>query len=170
MKIIITSVLLILLQVGYAQDNSKTKNIGTFCYIDSLSSKLVFNEECTVIQKDKFINVAVKSKYQFSVLEKQKAEIYKMLAVYSDYSVETSRKKLGNIAAIYCVGLTKTVNKDKTGFELISGTDRIVDVYYHKGYLVLIFPKISNETVTSPAHRVYIPADCVQDFINVFKV
>lgn len=42
----------------FSQSDVKPVEIGSFCYIDSLSKKLVFNETCTVIKKDKFINVA----------------------------------------------------------------------------------------------------------------
>jgi hypothetical protein len=79
-----------------------------------------------------------------------------VLKTYDYQTTSTSRKKLGNISAVYCVGLTKIVNEDKTGFKLITGNDRTIDVYYYQGYLVLIFPKLENKTLKSPAHRVYI--------------
>jgi hypothetical protein len=152
----------------FSQTDLKPVEIGSFCYIDSLSKKLVFKETCTVIKKDKFINVAVGSKYPFSVFERQKEKVYKMLKTYDDQTTSTSRKKRGKISAVHCVGLTKTVNEGKTGFKLITGNDRTVDVYYYQGYLVLIFPKLGNETLKSPVHRVYSSRLCPR-FINIFN-
>ncbi len=164
--------LLGLLVVGFganAQDQSKEKELGEFCYVDSLSTKLVFNETCTVMQKLNFVKVQFKSKYAFSLQDEKSKVIYEIVSKVDGLGKETQREKLGDIPAVFLDGLTKTKNAANNGFEIAHGMNQSVQVYYHLGDLVLIFPKLTNKGLVSPAHRVYIPSECINDFKNIFK-
>jgi hypothetical protein len=151
-----------------AQEGTE-KELGDFCYVDSLSAKLVFNETCTVTQKLNFVSVKFRSKYAFSLQEEKSKEIYKIVSKADGLSKGTQREKLGSIPAVFLEGLTKTKNEAGNGFEIAEGLNQPVDVYYHLGDLVLMFPKVNFKGLISPAHRVYIPNECINDFKNIFK-
>ena len=164
--------LLGLLAVGFganAQDNSNEKELGDFCYVDSLSAKLVFNEICTVTQKLNFVNVKFRSKYTFSLQEDKSKVIYEIVSKVDGLGRGTQREKLGEIPAVFLEGLTKTKNATNDGYEIAKGLNQAVQVYYHLGDLVLLLPKLTNKGLVSPAHRVYIPNECINDFKNIFK-
>lgn len=164
--------LLGLLAVGFganAQETSSDKELGEFCYIDSLSAKLVFNETCTVTQKLNFVSVKFRSKYAFSLQDEKSKEIYSIVSKVDGLGKGTQREKLGDIPAVFLDGLTKTKNATNDGYEIAHGLNQSVQVYYHLGDLVLLFPKLTNKELVSPAHRVYIPNECINDFKNIFK-
>lgn len=165
-------ILLGILAIGIgtqAQDKSKVTELGDFCYVDSLSTKLVFNENCTVTKKLNFVSVKFKSKYAFSLQEDKSKEIYNIVSKVDGLGKGTQREKLGEIPAVFLEGLTKTKNATNNGYEIANGMNQPVEVYYHLGDLVLIFPKLAFKGLVSPAHRVYVPNDCINDFKNIFK-
>lgn len=152
----------------FAQESTE-KELGDFCYTDSLSAKLVFNESCTVTQKLNFVSVKFRSKYAFSLQDEKSKEIYTIVSKVDGLGKGTQREKLGEIPAVFLEGLTKTKNATNDGFEIAKGMNQSVQVYYHLGDLVLMFPKLVNKGLVSPAHRVYIPNECINDFKNIFK-
>jgi hypothetical protein len=165
-------IILCLLAIGFgatAQEKSTVTELGDFCYVDSLSTKLVFNEKCTVTKKLNFVSVKFRSKYAFSLQDDKSKDIYNIVEKSAGLGKETQRKKLGEIPAVFLEGLTKTKNAANNGYEIANGMNQPVEVYYHLGDLVLIFPKLTFKGLVSPSHRVYIPNDCVSDFKNIFK-
>lgn len=171
MKKIITIALLFISASNFAQEQPTPtiKEIGKFCYLDSLSTKLVFDEVCTVTKKLNFISVKFKSKYAFSLQDDKSKIIYNIVDRVSSLGKGTQREKLGEIPAVFLDGLTKTINATKTGYEVAHGMNQKVTIYYHLGDLVLLFPKLNFKGLISLAHRVYIPNECITDFKNAFK-